>query len=53
LRAQNSPSLDSDSAAEKNGFTRRHSLPSSTKSKFELTVFTDANKEVRGVMLKK
>nr|ACG42575.1 calmodulin binding protein [Zea mays] len=33
LRAQNSPSLDSDSAAEKNGFTRRHSLPSSTKSR--------------------
>jgi len=37
LRAQNSPRLDSDSSAEKNGFTRRHSLPSSTKSKFELT----------------
>jgi hypothetical protein len=36
LRAQNSPRLDSDSSAEKNGFTRRHSLPSSTKSKFEL-----------------
>lgn len=41
LRAQNSPSLDSDSSAEKNGFTRRHSLPSSTKSKYELNVFTD------------
>ncbi|KAG0539169.1 hypothetical protein BDA96_03G299300 [Sorghum bicolor] len=33
LRAQNSPRLDSDSSAEKNGFTRRHSLPSSTKSR--------------------
>lgn len=31
------PKLDSDSSAEKNGFTRRHSLPSSTNSKFELT----------------
>ncbi|KAL6614612.1 hypothetical protein ACP70R_036882 [Stipagrostis hirtigluma subsp. patula] len=30
LRAQNSPRLDSDSSAEKNGFIRRHSLPSST-----------------------
>lgn len=33
LRAQNSPRLDSDSSAEKNGFTRRHSLPSSTNSR--------------------
>jgi hypothetical protein len=40
LRAQNSPRLDSDSSAEKNGFTRRHSLPSGANSKFELTVFT-------------
>ncbi|WVZ69067.1 hypothetical protein U9M48_017917 [Paspalum notatum var. saurae] len=32
LRAQNSPLLDSDSSAEKNGFTRRHSLPSSTNN---------------------
>ena len=40
LRAQNSPRVDSDSSAEKNGFTRRHSLPSGTNSKFELTVFT-------------
>jgi hypothetical protein len=36
LRAQNSPKLESDSSAEKNGFTRRHSLSSSTTSKFEL-----------------
>nr|CAB3478122.1 unnamed protein product [Digitaria exilis] len=33
LRAQNSPRLDSDSSAEKNGFTRRHSLPSSTNGR--------------------
>ncbi|CAL4974378.1 unnamed protein product [Urochloa decumbens] len=33
LRAQNSPKLDSDSSAEKNGFPRRHSLPSSTNSR--------------------
>ncbi|CAL4961710.1 unnamed protein product [Urochloa decumbens] len=33
LRAQNSPKLDSDSPAEKNGFPRRHSLPSSTNSR--------------------
>ncbi|KAL6839810.1 hypothetical protein ACP4OV_029620 [Aristida adscensionis] len=33
LRAQNSPRLDSDSSAEKNGFPRRHSLPSSTNSR--------------------
>ncbi|CAO2171242.1 unnamed protein product [Urochloa humidicola] len=33
LRAQNSPKLDSDSLAEKNGFPRRHSLPSSTNSR--------------------
>ncbi|TKW16421.1 hypothetical protein SEVIR_5G298700v4 [Setaria viridis] len=33
LRAQVSPKLDSDSSAEKNGFTRRHSLPSSTNSR--------------------
>ncbi|KAJ1285124.1 hypothetical protein BS78_03G256200 [Paspalum vaginatum] len=33
LRAQNSPHLDSDSSAEKNSFTRRHSLPSSTNSR--------------------
>ncbi|CAN6354537.1 unnamed protein product [Urochloa humidicola] len=32
LRGQNSPRLSSDSA-EKNGFTRRHSLPSSTNGK--------------------
>ncbi|KAG2626131.1 hypothetical protein PVAP13_3KG324000 [Panicum virgatum] len=32
LRGQNSPRLGSDSA-EKNGFTRRHSLPSSTNGK--------------------
>jgi hypothetical protein len=36
LRAQNSPRLESDSSAEKNGVTRRHSLSSSTTSKFEL-----------------
>lgn len=33
LRAQNSPRLDSDSSAEKNGFTRHHSLPSNTNGK--------------------
>ncbi|CAO2178494.1 unnamed protein product [Urochloa humidicola] len=33
LRAQNSPKLDSDSSAEKNGFPRRHSLPSSTNGR--------------------
>ncbi|PVH38112.1 hypothetical protein PAHAL_5G181600 [Panicum hallii] len=33
LRAQNSPRLDSDSSAEKNGFTRRHSLPSGANSR--------------------
>ncbi|XP_062219679.1 protein IQ-DOMAIN 31-like isoform X2 [Phragmites australis] len=38
LRGQNSPRLDSDSSAEKSGFTHRHSLPSSTNSKFELTL---------------
>lgn len=32
LRGQNSPRFDSD-LAEKNGFTRRHSLPSSTNGK--------------------
>jgi hypothetical protein len=42
LRAQNSPKQDSDSSAEKNGFPRRHSLPSSTNSKFNsFIVFTD------------
>ena len=40
LRAQNSPRVDSDSSAEKNSFARRHSLPSGTNSKFELTLFT-------------
>ncbi|KAK3161760.1 hypothetical protein QOZ80_1BG0081070 [Eleusine coracana subsp. coracana] len=33
LRTQNSPRLDSDSSAEKNSSTRRHSLPSSTNSR--------------------
>ncbi|CAO1945196.1 unnamed protein product [Urochloa humidicola] len=33
LRAQNSPKLDPDSSAEKNGFPRRHSLPSSTNGR--------------------
>jgi hypothetical protein len=36
LRAQNSPRLDSDSSAEKDGFPHRHSLPSSTNSMFKL-----------------